>query len=362
MDRPSSATRAAAMLGLYEAVRSPKKVADYYGVSEQTVCYWLPYLGLNAKWLRHVRKIEEQNRRLLQSIKLHKSHLRIATALIKQLQTSPKKRSLIATAAVAKFAIPRSVANRIVGLSEHAAEFHHAMRLDRILVDAMRTHLALHPGRGFAGMYSAFLRHEPGTRERALRLYTEHLLRTNRARRRKGVAKVRKHLPRQGTRDAMWSMDFMQDALVNGQPYWLLNVTDDFSREAISTLVLTRRSAKAVVEHLESLKVCGRKPTAIRTDNGGEFRSVTYQEWARKRDVVCEFIRPGRPTDNAFIERFNSTVRREVLGRIEFKTMKQVQRALDDWRLTYNYARPHQSLGNLSPLQYQHAHGLLRAR
>jgi putative transposase len=235
------------------------------------------------------------------------------------------------------------------------------MMLDRILVDAMRAHLAQHPGRGFAGMYSAFLRHEPGTRERALRLYTEHLLKTNRAKKGKGAAKVRKHLPRQGARDAMWSMDFMQDALVSGRRYWLLNVTDDFSREAISTLVLTRRSAKAVVEHLESLKAGGRKPAAIRTDNGGEFRSVTYQGWARKRDVVCEFIRPGKPTDNAFIERFNSTVRREVLGRIEFKTMKQVQRALDDWRLTYNYARPHQSLGNLSPLQYQHAHEMLRA-
>lgn len=356
MDKNLSSARAAAMLALYEKLRSPAKVGQHFGVTEQGVCYWLPYLGLNKKWLPHVKRLEEQLRRLKLKTAHHQQHMKIATSLIKVLQASPKKRSLIATTVVAKYPVPRSVANRIVGLGKSAGSCHHAMQLDQILVDAMRTHLSLHPGRGFAGMYNAFLRHQPGTRERALRLYTEHLMKWNRTKRKEVPVLARGQMERQGKANSMWSMDFMQDMLSNGTKYWVLTIVDDFNREAIACLALKRRTAKAVVEHLDQILSKGRHPQKVRTDHGTEFTSACYQRWAAKNSVTPVLSRRGKPTDNAFIERFNRTVRSEVLDRHRFMTLAETQRALDNWRLGYNFARPHSALGGLSPMQYSYAH------
>lgn len=356
MNKNLSSARAAAMLKLYEEIRSPAKVGKRFGVTEQGVCYWLPYLGLNAKWLPHVKRMEEQLRRLKLKLAHHQKHMKIATSLIKRMQPSPKRRSLIATAVIAKYPVPRSVANRIVGISSCAGSDYHANQLDLMLVEAMRTHLSHHPGRGFAGMYNAFLRHQPGTRERALRLYTEHLMKWNRSKKKKVHSLARVQMEQQGKLNSMWSMDFMQDVLSAGTKYWVLTIVDDFNREAIAVLAIKRRTAKAVVEHLAHLLSQGRRPEKIRTDNGTEFTSACYQSWEKSSSVAHLFTRRGKPTDNSFIERFNRTVRSEVLSRFRFNDITEVQGALDDWRLNYNFVRPHNALGGLSPMQYAHAH------
>lgn len=147
-------------------------------------------------------------------------------------------------------------------------------------------------------------------------------------------------------------MDFMQDALVSGQRFWLLNVIDDFNREAIVVKAIRRRSANAVICELDRLASSGRQPLSIRSDRGGEFRSIAYEKWAARRGVNRLFSRPRVPTDNAYIENFNKAIRREILSEYDFETLNQVQRTMDSWCLYYNYVRPIEILGNMSPLQF----------
>lgn len=356
MKKHLSASRAVKMLKVYEETGSKAAAARQAGLSDTAIYHWLPYVGLDEKWLTRVKQLENQVRRMKLSAILHQRHMRIATTLIKTLQKSAMKRSRLAAAAAISFEIPRAVANRIVGLSVSPGLGRRSKLADKLLVDAMREHLSMYPGRGFATMYRAFLQHQPGTRERARRLYTEHLMRANRAKRTKADSSPRKHMQRQGESNSMWSMDFMQDALSDGTRYWLLNVIDDFHREAILTVAMKRRSSKAVIANLSAIIARGRRPSRIRTDNGGEFTSILYRCWAENNSIEPIYSRVSRPTDNAFIERFNRAIRAEVLNRFLFRSISTVQVALDDWRLDYNFSRPHLGLGGLSPMQYLYAH------
>lgn len=204
-------------------------------------------------------------------------------------------------------------------------------------------------------MFSVLLRDQPGTRGRAMELYAEHKLgiKTRRVACAPAVLR-RKQMPVQDSLNKMWSMDFMEDGTTTGERFWLLNVVDDCNREAIVMQVLKRRSAKVVIDSLDKILLRGRGPACIRTDNGGEFRSLAYQKWTMRHDIARKYSRPYTPTDNVLVERFNQTVRKEVLGRFTFHSLPEVQRALDDWQLRYNFARPHHSLNGLSPMQYAH--------
>lgn len=202
-------------------------------------------------------------------------------------------------------------------------------------------------------MINTLIRDQPGTRYKALALYSEHLLAKRHKVLRATLSRpLSKHLAQQNERDAMWSMDFMQDGLPSGARYWLLNVIDDFSREALIVKVLKRRSAKAVVEQLGAMSQQGRRPGSIRTDNGGEFKSVAYRRWTDANSIRRTFIRRRVPADNAYIERFNKTLRSEFLSRYTFRSLAEVQRALDEWSLRYNFVRSHLALGDLSPMQF----------
>lgn len=157
MNRNDACARAAAMLKVYAESGSVTEAGEHVGACATAVYYWLPYLGLDKKWLARVRAMEEKIRRSELGKALRHKHIKIATSVIKNLQRSPKKRSLIATAVVAKYAIPRTAANRIVGLAATAGTCQNAMLADRMLVDAMRAHLRMYPRRGFVMMYKAFL-------------------------------------------------------------------------------------------------------------------------------------------------------------------------------------------------------------
>ena len=152
----------------------------------------------------------------------------------------------------------------------------------------------------------------------------------------------------------MWSMDFMHDSLYQGRCFRTLNIIDEGVREALAIEVDTSLPAARVVRVLEQLKERRGLPNQIRVDNGPEFISQTLTDWCRKNQIKLHHIQPGKPTQNAFIERFNRTFRYEVLDAYLFEDLEHVREVSWKWLLDYNEERPHQALNNLTPHQFSH--------
>ncbi len=154
-----------------------------------------------------------------------------------------------------------------------------------------------------------------------------------------------------------WSVDFMHDALVCGRRFRTFNVVDDFNREALSIEIDLNLPALLVVRVLDRIAANRGYPVMLRMDNGPEFISLALAEWAEQHAVKLEFIQPGKPTQNAFIERFNRTYRTEILDFYLFRTLNEVREITERWVPEYNCERPHESLNNMTPEEYrQHNH------
>lgn len=143
-----------------------------------------------------------------------------------------------------------------------------------------------------------------------------------------------------------WSIDFMHDALVCGRRFRTFNVVDDFNREALAIEIDLNIPAQRVVRVLDRIVVNRGYPLEMRMDNGPELVSLALAQWAEEHDVQLEFIKPGKPTQNAFIERFNRT---EILDFYLFRTLNEAREITERWLMEYNSERPHESLNNLAP-------------
>jgi len=146
-----------------------------------------------------------------------------------------------------------------------------------------------------------------------------------------------------------WSMDFMADQLADGRSIRTLNVLDDFNREGLCIEVDFSLPAERVVRSLNQIIEWRGKPKAIRVDNGPEYISGTLMTWAEKQGVRLEYIQPGKPQQNAYIERYNRTVRDEWLGQYIFETIEEAQDQATQWLWTYNNDRPNMGIGGITP-------------
>lgn len=149
-----------------------------------------------------------------------------------------------------------------------------------------------------------------------------------------------------------WSIDFMSDSLVDGRKFRLLNVIDDYNRESLAIEADTSSPSLRVVRVLEKLIKERDKPSIIRVDNGPEFISHVLEEWCSRQNIALQFIQPGKPTQNAYIERKNGSIRRELLNAYLFYSLAEVRIMTEEWRIDYNNERPHKALGYLSPVKY----------
>ena len=152
--------------------------------------------------------------------------------------------------------------------------------------------------------------------------------------------------------DESWSMDFMSDELFDGRRIRPLTIVDNFTRESLDTKVAASIKGEAVVEVLHQLMQQHRLPSTIRVDNGPEFTSKRLDQWAYLNGVELDFSRPGKPTDNAFIEAFNGRFRQECLNENWFLSLEDAEEKVESWRSYYNGERPHSALGNLSPREF----------
>lgn len=152
-----------------------------------------------------------------------------------------------------------------------------------------------------------------------------------------------------------WSLDFTSDALTDGRRFRTLNVIDDFNRQVLGIEVDFSLPANRVVRLLTQLAEQHGRPEKLRCDNGPEFISAALGEWCEGQGIVLHWIQPGKPTQNAYVERFNGSFRREVLDAYLFTTLRQVRQLLEEWMLDYNTLRPHQALGFLTPMEFKQA-------
>jgi putative transposase len=149
----------------------------------------------------------------------------------------------------------------------------------------------------------------------------------------------------------MWSMDFMHDQLQDGRSFRLFNVIDDCNREGLGMEVDFSLPAERVIRALEQIIEWRGKPKALRCDNGPEYISGLLRHWADKRGIRLEYTQPGNPQQNAYIERYNRTVRYDWLAHYLFESIEEVQEFATRWLWTYNNERPNMAIGGITPKQ-----------
>lgn len=196
-------------------------------------------------------------------------------------------------------------------------------------------------------------------RKRVYRIYREEGLsmRVKLPRRRKSIV-IRDRAKAEAVNQT-WSMDFMADNLADGRKIRLLTIVDNFSRECLAIDVGPGFKGTDVAHVLTNIVAERGRPRWIRCDNGPEFVSKALDQWAYWNKVELDFSRPGKPTDNAFIESFNGRVRQELLNASWFESLDQAREMCTAWKAEYNLHRPHRSLGNLPPVAFAKAHSHL---
>ena len=266
--------------------------------------------------------------------------------------TRPAQRRELAAKAVATKGISIALACRAFGVSETC--FRYSPKRDDENEQIADLLIGLTKARktwGF-GLCFLYLRNVQGhgwNHKRVYRIYRELELNLR--------IKPRKRLKREKPEElavpeapnAVWSMDFMADRLGDGRAFRLLNVLDDFNREGLGIEVDFSLPAERVVRTLNQIIEWRGAPKAIRVDNGPEYISGRLMEWAEDKGITLTYIQPGKPQQNAYVERYNRTVRHEWLDLYIFETIEEVQNIATEWLWTYNNERPNMGIGGVTP-------------
>jgi len=223
---------------------------------------------------------------------------------------------------------------------------------DRQLAEQLSELADRKPGLGFWKLFRRLRRRgHDWNHKRVWRVYC--LLKLNRRRRAKKRVPARDPLPLMvpSRPNQVWSADFMSDALYQGVRFRTFNVLDDFNREALKIEIDTSLPSTRLVRVLEQLATERGLPDVLRTDNGPEFLGEAFTAWCADHGILIDYIEPGKPNQNAYIERFNRTYRTEVLDTWLFRNLDEVREMTWAWMLEYNEERDHDSLGGMTPIE-----------
>lgn len=273
--------------------------------------------------------------------------------VIRKKRLGPATKRQLTQELVDEKGVPVSRACKLISLSR-SQFYYQSKKDDRDVIEALQELAFKHPSYGFRKLF-AYLRRsgKAWNHKRVYRVYK--LLKLNRKRRgkRRLPARVKQPLTQQSLINKSWSMDFMSDSMVGNRKFRTLNVMDDCSREVLAIEIDTSLSAKRVIRTLERIIEQRGKPTAIRTDNGPEFTSKDLELWSLDKGIIIQFIQPGKPMQNGYIERFNRLYREAVLDAYLFFNLNEVRILTDEWIDEYNNKRPHESLGNMTPYEWK---------
>lgn len=249
--------------------------------------------------------------------------------------------------------IPVSRACKIVSLPR-SQYYYSSVKDDTEVIEILQELAFKHPSYGFRKLFAYIRRSgKPWNHKRVYRVYK--LLKLNKKRRgkRRLPARIKQPLQQQLTVNKIWSVDFMSDSMIGNRKFRTFNVIDDCSREALAIEVDTSLSSKRIIRTLERIIDANGKPATVRSDNGPEFTSKDFELWAKEKGINIQYIQPGKPMQNGYIERFNRLYREAVLDAYLFFDLYQVKQLTQEWMDEYNHKRPHESLGNLTPYEWK---------
>lgn len=224
---------------------------------------------------------------------------------------------------------------------------------DREVIAALSGLAESKPGLGFWKLYDRLRRagHE-WNHKRVYRIYRALRLHQRSRRRKRVPTRHPQPLAVPTAPNQVWSADFMNDALYRGPRFRTFNVLDDFNREALAIEIDTSLTSLRLIRVFEQLADERGLPDMLRVDNGPEFLGAEFTEWCAAQGIFIDYIEPGKPNQNAYIERFNRSYRTEVLDVYLFASLEEVREVTWRWMLEYNEERGHDSLGKMTPVEF----------
>ncbi|WP_386339145.1 IS3 family transposase [Xanthomonas citri pv. citri] len=334
-----------------------KDICRQVGISTATYYQWKSkYGGLEASELRRVKELESENAKL----KRMYAELALDNAAMKDLigkkTLGPARKREAVRFLIEVHARPLRRSCACVGLSRaawYAPPLDWTVR-DAELIAEIARYVEAHPSRGFWKCSDYLRKQQPSWNpKRIYRVYKAMKLNLRRTAKRRLPKRERVPLYVPRLPDTVWSVDFMSDALACGRRFRTFNVVDDFNREALHIEVDTSINSQRLVRVFEQIKRDHGLPQVVRSDNGPEFLGEAFTSWLKTNGVALQYIQPGKPNQNAFIERFNRTFREEVLDLNLFACLDEVREAAHWWMIDYNDARSHDSLGAMTPVEYR---------
>lgn len=264
----------------------------------------------------------------------------------------PQARKVLAKQAVTQKRVSQRLACAIFQISATCYRYEAKLSDENELIAQKLLELASREKRWGFRLCFLYLRNVEGYRwnhKRVYRIYKELELNLRIKPKRRLVREKPEALsvPEQSNR--CWSVDFMHDQLTDGRSYRLLNVIDDFNREGLAMEIDFSLPSERVIRSLNQLIGWRGKPQAIRSDNGPEYISDAFRQWATTHGIELIYTQPGNPQQNAYVERYNRTVRDDWLSQHQFDSLSQVQDQSTAWLWHYNHRRPNMANGGLPP-------------
>lgn len=245
----------------------------------------------------------------------------------------------------------------LANISRSAYRYKAKPKDDKVLESHLSALTLKHPAIGFWSCHYR-LRNKGliFNHKRLYRVYTAMRLNIRRRSKKRLPERVKMPISVPTAPNQCWSLDFMSDSLRDGRKFRILNIIDDFNRESLKVEVDTSLPALRVQRALNEVIQTKGLPGNIRSDNGPEFISHLMEQWCEANKVNWHYIQPGKPMQNAFVERKNGSMRRELLNAFEFDTLREARILTADYQWDYNNERPHKALGYLSPIHYALKH------
>ena len=334
-----------------------EEVCRKMGISEATFYNWKKkYGGLGVPELRRLRQLEDENYRLKQIIADLTLDKQMLQDVLKKKALTPTQLRGLAQSLLDDYRVSIRKACMVLLIYRSLWYYKSVRRDDSVIRSRMREIAMVRVRYGFWRIFT-LLRREGwnDNHKRVHRLYCleELNLRTKRNRRSRAGAH-RMERPDLSTVNKCWSMDFVADQLFDGKKFRALTIVDNYSRKCHAIEVGQSLKATDVVNVMNRISAeAGLLPERIQVDNGSEFISKEFDRWAYENHVTLDYSRPGRPTDNPFIESFNGSLRDECLNTNWFLSLEDARYKIESWRRDYNEYRPHSSLQGLTPDQVE---------
>ncbi|MBQ0745175.1 MAG: IS3 family transposase [Marinobacter sp.] len=326
-----------------------------HGMSNASFYKWrAKFGGMDTSMIKRMKELEDENRRLKKMYAEERLKSELRKEALEGKVVKPSLRREMAHKAVGAVRCSIRQACEAFSVSESCYRYRAKLSSENAEIADLLvrlTHNQRNWGFGLCFLYLRNVKGYPWNHKRVYRIYRELELNLRIKPRKRLVREKPEPLAVPTAINISWSMDFMHDQLEDGRSYRLFNVIDDYNREGLGIEVDLSLPSERVIRALDQIIEWRGKPMQIRCDNGPEYISATLAAWAKRHDITLVFIQPGNPQQNAYIERYNRTVRYDWLAQYLFHSIEEVQEYATQWLWTYNNERPNMALGGITPQQ-----------